>query len=212
MSETDASTAAKLPAGWLRLDRAGWWGTFAATPANGVLLAIVPLQLGSYIAQGLDISFWWGLLISVGVAAPVLLVLYVVHRLRYPQAWVNFDADQLRAGRRVVSLTDISWARLDLFDHRRRHNRMLTLRFGAEGGPRASVRLRGRAGQTPAPAVTAVLAHIVRCSSIAVPQTSDDPTGRFARYNFPGFLSREDALEVVLNPPTIDDPAPVLIA
>ncbi len=143
---------------------------------------------------------------------PVLLVLYLVQRVRYPQPWVNFSSGQLRAGRRVVSLNNITWARLDIFDHRRRHNRMLTLRFGAEGGPRASVRLRGRTGQIPAAAVTEVLAQIVRCSSIAVPQSSNDPTGRFARYNFPGFLSREDALAVVLNPPTIDDPAPVLIA
>ena len=212
MSETDAPNTAALPSGWLRLDRAGWWGTFASTPANGVLLGVVPLQVGSYIAQGLDISFWWGLLLGLGVVVPVLLVLYFVQRLRYPQPWVNFNTGQLRAGRRVVPLTDITWARLDLFDQRRRHNRMLRLRFGAEGGPRASVRLRGRLGQIPTAAVTDVLAQIMRRSSIAVPQSSDDPTGRFARYNFPGFLSREDALEVVLNPPTIDDPAPVLIA
>ena len=43
-----------------------------------------------------------------------------------------------------------------------------------------------------------------------MPQTPNDPTGRFARYNFPGSLGREDALDVVLDPPTIDDPSPVL--
>lgn len=52
----------------------------------------------------------------------------------------------------------------------------------------------------------------MRRSSIAVPQTPDDPRGRFARYNFPGSLSRADALAVVLTPPTINDPAPILIA
>ena len=212
MSETSAPNSNGTAAGWVRVDRAGWWDTFAATPANGLLLAIVPLQVGSFVARGLEISVWWGLLISLGVVLPVILVLYLVQRLRYPQPWVNFDTGQLRAGRRTVPLADIGWARLDLFDQRRRRNRMLTLRFGAKGGPRASVRLRGRTGRTPSPAVTDVLAHIIRRSSIAVPQTPDDPNARFARYNFPGFLSRDDALEVVLNPPTIDDPVPVLTA
>ena len=139
-------------------------------------------------------------------------MLYLVQRLRYPQAWVNFDRNELRAGRRVVPLADIVWARLEMFDRKRAHTRMLTLRFGAEGGPRASVRLRGRTAQTLPTAVTDIVAEIIRRSSIAVPQTPNDPTGRFARYNYPGSLGRADALEVVLNPQTIDDPAPVLIA
>ena len=209
MSETTAPNSATLPHGWLRLDRAGWWGTFATTPWTGVLAVIAPLQLGNAIAQIRDISPWWGFLIAVGAFLPVFFVLYLVQRLRYPQPWVNFDTDELRSGRRVVPLADITWARLDLFDLKRSHTRMLTLRFGAAGGPRASVRLRGRKGQTPSAAVTAVVADIVRRSSIVVPQSPNDPTGRFARYNFPGSLNREDALEVVLNPPTMDDPAPV---
>lgn len=211
MSATPVPNSAALPHGWLRLDRAGWWGTFATTPANGILLAIVPLNFGSTYSHVFDVSPWWGLLIAVGTVVPVVLVLYLVQRMRYPQPWVNFDTGELRAGRRVVPLADITWARLDLLDRKRAHTRMLTLRFGAEGGPRASVRLRGRTGHTPSAAVTAVVAEIVQRSTIAVPQTPNDPTGRFARYNFPGSLSRADALDVVLNPPTIDDPAPVLL-
>lgn len=46
MSET-TSVPDALPPGWLRLDRAGWWGTFAATPVNGLLVAILPINLGS---------------------------------------------------------------------------------------------------------------------------------------------------------------------
>ena len=212
MSEITAPNRSALPSGWLRLDRAGWWGTFAATPLNGILLGIVPINLGTTSARSLDISIWWGFLFALGTVVPVILALYLVQRVRYPQPWVNFDTAELRAGRRVIPLAGVVWARLDMVDRQRSHTRMLTLRFGADGGPRASVRLRGRAGQIPSAAVTAVVAEIVRRSSIAVPQTPDDPSGRFARYNFPGSLSREDALEVVLNPPTIDDPAPVLIA
>ncbi|WP_104081718.1 hypothetical protein [Cryobacterium sp. Y11] len=212
MSETTSPPSAALPSGWLRLDRAGWWGAFAVTPMNGIVLGIVPINLGSTFSHMLNVSPWWGFLIALGSAIPVLLVLYLVQRLRYPQAWVNFDTGEMRAGRRVVPLADITWARLDLFDRKRSHTRMLTLRFGAEGGPRASVRLRGRTGQTPSAAVTGVLAQIVRRSSIAVPQTPNDPSGRFARFNFPGALGRDDALEVVLTPPTIDDPPPVLTA
>ncbi|WP_104190794.1 hypothetical protein [Cryobacterium sp. Y82] len=212
MSGTSAPSPATLPSGWVRLDRAGWWSTFAATPLNGILLGILPINLGTTLARSFDISIWWAFLLALGAVVPVFLLLYLVQRLRYPQASVNFDTDKLRAGRRVVPLADIVWARLDMFDRQRAHTRMLTLRFGAEGGPRASVRLRGRSGQTLPAVVTDVVSEIIRRSSIAVPQTPNDPTGRFARYNFPGSLGRSDALEIVLNPPTIDDPAPVLIA
>ena len=177
---------------------------------NGLLVAIVPLQLGSALANILNVSPWWGLLIAVGAVVPVVLALYLVQRMRYPQPWVNFCTGQLRAGSHVVPLANITWARLDMVDRHRTHTRMLTLRFGAEGGPRASVRLRGRSGQTPATVVTNVVAAVVRRSSIAVPQTPNDPSGRFARFNFPGSLDRADALNVVLHPPTIDEPAPVL--
>ncbi|MDJ0378268.1 hypothetical protein [Cryobacterium sp. PH31-L1] len=212
MSEISVPSPATLPSGWLRLDRAGWWGTFAVTPLNGIMLGIVPINLGTTTARSFDISIWWGFLMALGAIVPVFLVLYLVQRLRYPQPWVNFDRNELRAGRRVVPLTDIVWARLDMFDRQRAHTRMLALRFGAEGGPRASVRLRGRTGQTLPAEVTAVVAEIIRRSLVAVPQTPNDPSGRFARYNYPGSLGRANALEVVLNPPTIDDRAPVLIA
>lgn len=149
-------------------------------------------------------------MIVFGSVIPVLLVLYLVQRLRYPQTSVNVDLHELRNGWQVVPLADITRARIDLLDRQRTHTRMLTLRFGAEGGPRASVRLRGRTGQTRTNAVSEVLAEILRRSSIAVPQTPDDPTGRVARYNFPGSLSQADALDAVLNPQTIDGPAPVL--
>lgn len=212
MVDNAVEDPAPLPHGWVRLDRAGWWGAFAAVPINWALIGIVPLNVGSAIARMMDISFWWSLLITLGALVSVFLALYLLQRLRYPQSWVNFDTDEFRAGRRVVSLADITWARLDVFDRRRTHNRMLTLRFGAHGGPRASVRLRGRSGRTLSASATEIVAAIVRHSNIAVPQTPDDPTGRFARYNFPGSLSRADALAVVLSPPTMDDPSPVLVA
>ena len=209
MSESIAATAAALPHGWQRLDRAGWWGTFAAHPATIVLVAIVPINLGSSFARAVDIAGWWGLLFGLGLVVPVVLALYLVQRLRYPQPWVNFDSSELRAGRRVVPLADITWARLDLLDRQRTQTRLLTLRFGAEAGPRTSVRLRGRNGNIPSVALRTAVAEIVRRSSITVPQTTYDPRERFTRYNFPGSLSRDAALEVVLAPPTIDDPAPV---
>lgn len=210
MVDIASESVEPLPQGWVRLHRGGWWSSFASVPMYGAVIAILPLNLGSFIARGMEVSVWWTFPITLITVLPVFLLLYIVHRVRYPQAWVNFDTGQFRAGRRIVPLADITWARLEVLDRARAHNRMLTLRFGAEGGPRASVRLRGRKGRTPSGAVIDIVAAIVRRSNIAVPQTSDDPSGRFARYNFPGSLSREDALDVVLSPPTIDDPSPVL--
>jgi len=72
---------------------------------------------------------------AVAVAvAPVFLIVYLVHRLRSPQPRVNFDTGALRAGRRVVPFSEVTWARLDLVDRPRTHNRMLNRRLGAEGG------------------------------------------------------------------------------
>ncbi|KFF58901.1 hypothetical protein JF66_15025 [Cryobacterium sp. MLB-32] len=196
----------------MRLDRTGWWSSFVTVPGYLVLVIFLPFNVGSMVARAMDLSQWWGLLIALAAVVPLFLALYLVHRLRYPQPWVNFDTGELRVGRRVVPLSEVTWARLDALDRRRTHNRMLTLRFGAEAGPRASVRLRAWNGRTPSREVTEVLAGLVRRSGIAVPETPNDPTGRFARYNFPGSLGREDALEVVLSPPTIDQPAPVQTA
>jgi hypothetical protein len=60
MSETAAANSVTLPHGWLPLDRAGWWGTFAATPVNIVLLAVVPLNFSSTWEHIFSVSAWWG--------------------------------------------------------------------------------------------------------------------------------------------------------
>jgi len=209
MVDNTPEPPAALPRGWTRLDRTGWWSSFVTVPGYSVLVVLLPVNIGSTVARAMDVSQWWAPLIALGAVPPLFLALYLLHRMWYPQPWVNFDTGQLRAGRRVAPLSAITWARLDVVDRRRAHNRMLTLRFGTDAGLRASVRLRSWNARTPSNAVTHVVAELVRRSSIALPHSPTDPAGRFTRYNFPGSLSREDALDVVISPPTIDQPSPV---
>lgn len=105
---------------------------------------------------------------------------------------------------------DISWARLEVLDTKK--SRTLTLRFGAEKGPRATVSLLTRKGARLSSDASDDLAEALRRSSIEMPVSKDDPSGRFARYNFPGRLTKADAVEVVLNPPSLHDPLPVIVA
>jgi hypothetical protein len=42
-----------------------------------------------------------------------------------------------------------------------------------------------------------------------LPETPDDPTGKFTWFNFPGSITREQAIDVVLHPPAFDDPLPI---
>ena len=46
-------------------------------------------------------------------------------------------------------------------------------------------------------------------STIAQPTSSHDPSGRFARYNFPGTLSRDEAVALVRRIPLPGEPLPI---
>lgn len=42
-----------------------------------------------------------------------------------------------------------------------------------------------------------------------MPFSADDPKGRFAKYNFPGHVDRDTAIDLVLHTPKVGDPLPV---
>jgi hypothetical protein len=97
-------------------------------------------------------------------------------------------------------------------------SRSITLQFGpgivhtatAPGSPRRpSYVVRTARGHTPPAENGRWVAEVLRRSSIALPQTPDDPSGRFTWFNFPGYITREQAIEIVLNPPAEGDPLPI---
>lgn len=211
MSEDSADAtgrdAAPLPTGWTRLgtdDRAapfalrlGSTGFFACYFAGWIAFQFVR-EVGWPLAGGLAV-----LLLGVMVAAVI-----VVARLRFPQPWVNFDTGQLRTGGRTASFSQIDSAVL-FATRARKKKRALMLQFGVTKGPQVIVRLRDSKNQVLDPETARLILEVLACSNVRMPYSSDDPTGRFARYNFPGHLTLEDAIALVESPPAPSEPLPV---
>jgi hypothetical protein len=84
----------------------------------------------------------------------------------------------------------------------------LSLRLRAGRRQHLAVRLRN--GSVPAfdDHHRTVLADVLERSAITRPTSSFDPTGRFARFNFPGVLDKDGAIEVVRSPPGVGAPTP----
>ncbi|MET4638111.1 hypothetical protein [Mycetocola sp. 2940] len=198
--------AAPLPTGWARLGPHKW--------SMGLAQKIGPsIAIGGYLAAFVTAQFLrgvdWPLAIAVAVlvlGAFVAAVALFIH-LRFPQPWVNFDTGEIRTGRYTASFVDIDFARL--FAAPKRGSRILTFQVGVTKGPQVIVRLRDAKDQLLAPETARLLTEVLRRSSVRMPQSNDDPTGRFARYNFPGYLTLEDAIAVVESPPGPKDPLPV---
>jgi hypothetical protein len=155
------------------------------------------------------------ILVWAGCLAAGLVVVLLWHRFR-PQPQVNFDTSEIRRGRRTVPMSEIRWARLLVAETKK--SRSITLQFGpgvlrvgSEPVRRgiATYLVRAANGRTPAIERARLVAEVLRRSGIELPKTSDDPTGKFAWFNFPGSITREQAIDVVVNPPAFGDPAPV---
>jgi hypothetical protein len=50
---------------------------------------------------------------------------------------------------------------------------------------------------------------MLRQSAIEMPASPDDPKGRFARFNFPTNITKDEALELVAHPPATADRLPI---
>jgi hypothetical protein len=84
----------------------------------------------------------------------------------------------------------------------------LLLKIGRRRGPAASILLRERSTPVLDDARRDLLIEVIRASSIAPPASPHDPTGKFARFNFPGMLDKAGAEQVVRDPPAPGEPAP----
>ncbi|MFG6444496.1 hypothetical protein ACFXQA_04405 [Microbacterium sp. P07] len=198
--------AVGLPAGWVRIGNRRWWSTWA-----GVSTAF--FVLGSlYLAIQLGRLFWAVVPLPVAVifgaiaAGGVLALITVIRNARYPQPYVNLETDTLRAGnRRTLALNSIHHAVVPTDPSLT--NGTLILRLIAVDA-RVEIILRNRNGPRLDRSSTQVLAEALRRTAIAMPSSADDPTGRFARFNFPGHIDRNDAIALVENPPAPGAPLP----
>jgi len=90
-----------------------------------------------------------------------------------------------------------------------RETRVVLLRIAAGKRARTEFVLRDKRGETLDERTRNALAEAIRRTAIAMPVSKDDPTGRFARYNFPVNITLEDAVAVVLAPPAKGDALPI---
>ncbi|WP_156155619.1 hypothetical protein [Frigoribacterium sp. MEB024] len=203
---TDPAPAG-LPHGWVRVGERRWWSTWVgATTAFASFAAIQAVQFVFRIAE---INFRWdlALLVAVGVTVGIFALITVIRNARAPQPWIDLDSGQLRAGtRRPVPLARVDRAVLTTAPVGN-GGRVLVLRLTAKEA-RVDFILRDRKDATLDPTSTAVLAEALRRTSVAMPTSIHDPTGRFARYNFPGHVDRDDAVALVEHPPAAGDPLP----
>lgn len=202
-----SAAAPAFPHGWVHIGERQWhsawiggtWLFAALFVANGLNLSVI-------LGRMFDLSpFAMAGVLSLILVAILALVTFVQNR-RWPQPAVNLDTSELRAGTKIVPLARIDSASLGVTPLKK--TRVVILRVTAGREARAEFVLRDRKDRTPDTATTRVLAEALRRTTIVMPASKDDPTGRFARYNFPGHITREEAVALALTPPTMNEPLP----
>ncbi|MCU1440097.1 MAG: hypothetical protein JWP85_1094 [Rhodoglobus sp.] len=118
----------------------------------------------------------------------------------------NFELGVIRRGRRSAAFHDLDFATLGV-DGAPAH-RLLELRFGARDKLDLVAPLRDGERILLPHATRDALALVIEASSVRLPVDRYDPQGRFARYNFPENVTREEAIALVLDPPAPGDSLP----
>ena len=197
-----------LPRGWVPIGKRRWNSAWAVT--SGVVAAFFfwsSINFSILLGQILQVSPLLIGAIGLIVAVPVVALATVIRNRRWPQPGVNLDTSELRAGARVVPLRAVDSATLVVFPTR--ETRVVLLRIAAGKRARTEFVLRDKRGETLDERTRNALAEAIRRTAIAMPVSKDDPTGRFARYNFPVNITLEDAVAVVLAPPAKGDALPI---
>lgn len=210
-SPESAIPASPTPSGWVKVGGGEWrvWRQFVfrsgarltgVLVANSALLTLVFIKL-------FDWPIWLAVLLVVLFLLAVVGGSLLLIDRRYPAAEFDLPSGVWRSRRREAPIASIDHASLGVSVMR--DSRTLILRFGTGRHMQASAILTVGAGEDMAADQRAVLAEALRHSTVAIPVSPDDPTGKFARYNFPGALSKENAIDVVEHPPAFGDPLPV---
>ncbi|KQT37082.1 hypothetical protein ASG28_15435 [Frigoribacterium sp. Leaf415] len=198
---------AELPHGWVRIGERRWWSTWVG--ATTFFVTFSALQGVNFVAGIAGATVRWDLALLLGIAVTVgiFAMITLIRNALSPQPWVDLDSGQLRAGtRRPIPLAQVDRAVLTTAPVGT-GGRVVVLRLTAKEA-RVEFILRDRQDATLDPTSTAVLAEALRRTSVAMPTSIHDPSGRFARYNFPGHIGRDDAVALVEHPPAAGEPLP----
>lgn len=201
--EPDDTAIADLPTdsdGWIAMGRRDWSLalTFVGPAAFYVLL----------FPSGVRDSLFW--LVMVAAALVVAAVAgFFFARSRANVVWVDARGRRVRVGRRTFDWSEIDAAQLTVSALTEDAPRTLTLVLRGPSRARVPVVLRRKNGQRATRGEVALALRMIEASRIEIPVAPEDPRGKFAHINFPGFVDRELALDLVRNPPRQGDPLPV---
>jgi hypothetical protein len=155
-----------------------------------------------------DASLLTVVLVCLGTLVVISALATGLYFFFRPMPVANFSTREIRVRRRTIPFGEIDSAVTELISTYRAKTRLVALRFGKVNGLRASVVIAD-SGRPTLDAITRErLADVFRQSNIRMPTSSYDPTGAFARYNFPGHLNRDEAIDFALHPPMPGQPMP----
>lgn len=173
-----------------------WWApVLLFTPSFALVYPVFIITDG--FARELPLA----LRITIDVAALAVAVVLALagSRFFYRRPFVNPTEGTIRTGQRQAKFAQLSSAKLITGSSKSRLPFVLVVK--SDTGLRAAIPIRDAKGRALDPGIAAHVQDMIRQSSITMPVSPDDPTGRFARFNFPENVSQEDALELVTHPP-----------
>lgn len=198
------------PAGWVRLTSRTIrqrMGDGALAVAPNLIFAILLVQFGDVVFGALEPALAIALtLVSIMVMAALVVVVYTVVN---PIAHANFTTRQLRIRGRLLRFEEIDTAMIVIAQPTAKH-RSIAIRFGKDRGRKTAVTLRVDAELVLSEEERDRIIALLELTSIRMPRSPYDPTGKFARYNFPENLDREAAIDLVRDPPAPMGPLPVI--
>jgi len=189
----DPSRPIELP---LAVDTAqglSWWS---------YLILFVPTAVLPLIARTFDAGTPVVIGVSLVAIVGALAILYVALRIRRVRAGrrparVDLVARTLIAGRRAVPFASITTATVIYGDM---GIAWLSLRLGTGGRRGVTIQLRSAEVAQLDERQQAALIAAIEGSEIVLPVHPDDPLGRFRRFNLPGAVSKQEAVDVVRDP------------
>ncbi|TAL42794.1 MAG: hypothetical protein EPN91_07585 [Salinibacterium sp.] len=140
--------------------------------------------------------------------ALVIVGLFISTAMTVTVVGVNLDSGRIRYGRKSIAFAEITVASLQVAEL---GQRSLSLKFG--NGERFNLVMPLRDGERIVAIAEArkLLAQVLAASSIQIPTDKYDPKGKFARFNFPTNVTREQAIQLVLAPPAPGEPLPISV-
>ena len=199
-----------MAAGWIAFEDAPKHRVTRARVQRFIVIVLVLGPLSVFFSRGGDSPFqelgWVALPIWFGGWSLVALVAWLTTRRVTSPFAVDLARERIRIRGRSHRFADVDTAQLDPPNNNERDG--LSLQLAVRGGRKVSVLIRE--GREPAVLGERrdLLLAVIAGSSITRPSSAYDPTGKFARFNFPGTLDKEGAAAVVRSPPQVDEPGP----